>query len=402
MRPRYVRLLTLRIMVGCTVLFTAIVGLQPNPAAGQSNAARAFGPDRCGPMDPAYVRTANATGGQVCPLSPTEAARAAALMAMSSGTETVLWKTGTLSPPGQAVIVPVDSTTTRVAFSFSFDRPGADIALTDPFGRAASVGTLAAETSMFNCVRVITVDRPPPGIWTARITAAGTFWFVVHAKSELALDDVAFVQEGGRPGHEGLFRIAGQPVTGRPALLRAHVTRDRLDTVAFDLVSMGGARIQTLDLRPVTPDDTEEEFLGETAWLPAVPFRVRVSGRDRNGIEYQRVSGPAFHPSTVELVGPGDTVALERGRRTAFKVSVRNLGATARFQLRGVGLIGVLPTDPQVVQLGAGETVEVTVLADVPVTAAERGFDIVVTAERIGAAADVNSAIVHAAFGTPR
>lgn len=370
-------------------------------ASPQINRTRPFGPGRCGPVDPLYARTANATGGQVFPLSPSETAGAAPLMAASFGTETVLWATGGLTSSLQTIEAPVDSTTSRIAFSFSTVDPNADMALLDPQGTQVAEGAPGVAVSAFNCVRLITIEKPKVGRWSVRFGGSGSFWLVVHAKSELALEDATFVRPGGRPGHEGLFRIPGQPIAGQPAMLRARVARDQVGSITgFDFVSMSGKPMTSVTLTPVTSDSDEEEFVGEITQVPTVPFRIRVTGLDRSGAEFQRVSGPAFRAETLEVIAPG-AVTLESGRRTPLKVGIRNVGAPARIQVRALLGARSLPVEPAIVQIATGERRDVTFWADATGDV-DTTVDIVVTAETSGDSAATNSAVFQATFSAPR
>src|SRR5208282_1826523 len=64
-----------------------------------TNRSRPFGPDACGPADPAYIRAANETGGIPMFLQRSEATKAFHLMRESTrnNVSTVLWATGTLN-----------------------------------------------------------------------------------------------------------------------------------------------------------------------------------------------------------------------------------------------------------------------------------------------------------------
>jgi hypothetical protein len=360
----------------------ALAGTIGLAAPDQTAAGRAFGPGRCGPIDVSYVRVTNATGGQVLPLGPTEVGAAAPLMAASFNAETVRWATAPLGLSTETITVPVDGVTSRVAFVLSTDGSIADMTLTDPRGTPVTAGT-GIDSFSFGCVRGFTVDRPVAGEWTVRAAGAGTFWFVVHARSDLGLDDAAFVQ------------VRGQPVAGRPAILRARVTREEAADATFDLVSMSGGRLQAIELSPVMASSTEEEYVGEIANLPSVPFRVRVSGRDRTGAVYQRVSRPAFHAATVDLVAP-QTVTLAPGQRTPVTVSVRNVGAPTRLQIVASLNATVLRVEPAIVQLNVNESRDVTVWADVRSDITPLSPDIVVTAESPTDPAAANSAIIRA------
>ena len=387
-------------MASAFAMAAVVAGSMGQAAAGQTRAGVAFGPGRCGPIDPSYVRVANATGGQVLPLGPTEVGAAAPLMTASFNSETVLWATAPLASSGQTITVPVDGVTSRVAFVLSTDDSIADMTVTDPGGTLVTAGP-GVEPFSFGCVRGVAVERPLAGEWTVRAGGVGTYWFVVHARSNLGLDDAAFVQVAGRPAQEGLFKIPGQPVAGRPAALRARVTREEVSDATFDLVSMSGEHLQAIELSPVTASSTEEEYVGEIANLPSVPFRVRVSGRDRTSAVYQRVSRAAFHAATVEVVAP-QAVTLTPGQRTPVTVSVRSVGAPAQVQIVAVLNATVLRVEPATLQLSANESRDVTVWAAVPADGTPLSPEIVITAESPTDPAAANSAIIQATLDPVR
>src|SRR5260370_8613168 len=66
---------------------TGLLCAAPSFVLGQtepSNRPRAFGPDACGPADPAYIHTANETGGIPMFLQRSEAAKAFHLVPAST------------------------------------------------------------------------------------------------------------------------------------------------------------------------------------------------------------------------------------------------------------------------------------------------------------------------------
>jgi len=382
----------LRILTSAVAMVAVLAGTIGRAATDQTGPGRAFDPGRCGPIDASYVRGANATGGQILPLGPTEIGAAAPLMAASFNAETVFWATAPLTSSGQTIPVPIDGVTSRVAFVLSTDGSIADMTVTDPRGTLVTAGP-GVEAFNFGCVRGFAVDQPLSGEWTVQAAGTGTYWLIVHAGSDLGLDDAAFVQVAGRPAHEGLFKIAGEPVAGRPATLRARVTREHVTDAIFDLVALNGARLQAIELSPVTASSTEEEYVGEIANLPSIPFRVRVSGRDRTGAIYQRLSGRSFHAATVEVVAP-QTVALTRGQQTPVTVSVRTAGVPARLQMVAVLNATVLRVEPATLQLSANESRDLTVWADVSASGTVLSPHIVVSAESPTDPAAANSAII--------
>src|SRR4029077_19384023 len=105
---------------------TGLLCATPSFVLGQAeltNRSKAFGPGACGPADPAYIHTANETGGVPMFLQRSEAAKAFHLVREStrSNVATVFWATGTLDAKPQIIRVPVDSVTKRITFTFSGD-----------------------------------------------------------------------------------------------------------------------------------------------------------------------------------------------------------------------------------------------------------------------------------------
>jgi hypothetical protein len=184
-------------------------------------------------------------------------------------------------------------------------------------------------------------------------------------------------------------------MAGRRATLRARITRDEIAEARFDLVSMTGTALQTLALMPVSPAQSEDEFVGDIDRLPTVPFRLRVSGQDRTGAAYQRISRAAFQAATVEVLGP-QTVALVRGQTTPVKVRIRNEGAPAQVKVTAIANATVLRVEPATVPLATGESRDVTISVDLPAGLTSLP-DIIVTAESPGNPTASNSAILKAA-----
>src|SRR6266849_4383138 len=131
-------------------------------AQPSTNRSRAFGPDACGPADPAYIHTAEETGGIPMFLQRSEAAKAFHLVRESTrnNVSTVFWATGTLDGKPQTITIPVDSVTKRVTFTFSVDTKGAKLTLTEPSGAAITEGSASAEVAELNCGRIVTVSSP--------------------------------------------------------------------------------------------------------------------------------------------------------------------------------------------------------------------------------------------------
>src|SRR5579862_3207692 len=323
----------IRVLVTAALLF-ATASLALAQTQSSTNRSRAFGPDACGPADPAYIHTANETGGIPMFLQRSEAAKAFHLVRESTrnNVATVFWATGTLDAK-QILRVPVDSLTKRITFTFSGDTKGNEFKVTQPSGGAITESSSNTEVTELNCGRILTVTSPEAGEWLAEITGKGRYWIEAQGQSDIFFVSVEFVKRGGRPGHEGLFRIQGQPLVGTRATLQASLSASATKTTEFYLVNEQGHTIQKLTMHAVNSDRQFLEFVGSMV-LPNVPFRIAVMGRDSNDKQYQRFFASLFHAESVsvEVSAKAGVDELSPGtKQVAF--TVRNIGSPCTFKI---------------------------------------------------------------------
>jgi hypothetical protein len=380
---------------------TGLLCAAPSFVLGQtepSNRSRAFGPDACGPADPAYIHTANETGGIPLFLQRSEAAKAFHLVRESTrnNVSTAFWATGTLDGKPEAITIPVDSVTKRITFTFSVDTKGNQLKLTQPSGGAITQGSASTEVTELNCGRILTVTSPEAGEWRAEITGTGRYWMEAQVQSDIYFVGVEFVKKGGRPGHEGLFRIQGQPVADTPATLQASLSASATKTAEFYLVTERGQTIQKLEIHAVNSDREFLEFAGSVD-LPKVPFRVAVIGRDSNDKQYQRFFSNLFHAESVEISPKLDFDELPAGSTTQVAFTVRNIGFARTFKLTVTDARHfVSKVEPKELALGAGESGTVRVDLAIPAgTAPGIGDDLVIAAQSSAGPSTSNSSVVH-------
>jgi hypothetical protein len=204
------------------------------------------------------------------------------------------------------------------------------------------------------------------------------------------------VKEGGRPGHEGLFRIQGQPVTGTPATLQVSFSASATETTEFCLVTEDGETIQKLHLNAVNSDREFLEFVARVD-LPTMPFRVAVRGRDLNGKQYQRFFSHLFHVESVEVSPQIDFEQLSPGSTKQIAFTVRNIAFPRTFKITVADAHQfVTKVEPKELALGAGESGTVQVDLTTPAaTAPGVGDDIVFVAASINGPPTSNSSVVH-------
>lgn len=331
-------------------------------------------------------------------LQRSEAGKAFQLVRESTreNVSTVLWASGALGSKGEIIEIPVDSATQRITFTFSVDTKGGKLQLKQPSGQLIGEGSAQTEDTELNCGRIVTVAPPAAGIWRAEITGSGTFWLEAEAQSEIYFVSAEFVKVGGRPGHEGLFRIQGQPLAGSPATLQASLSAAQTRTNDFSLVNQRGEMIQKMHMKAENSDREFLEFTGSVG-LPSVPFRVAVTGRDLHDKQYQRFFAPLFHAESVEVSPKLGFDELAPGSTKQAVFAVRNLGQARTFKVTVTDARRfVTKVEPKDMTLGAGQSGMVHVELAVPAgTATGSGDDLVILAASTSGAATTNSSVVH-------
>jgi hypothetical protein len=327
----------------------------------------------CGPLDPVYVNTATETGGQPYPLSTSEVAQSARIMSGSSLHETILWASGSVD---HSYAIPIDPTVGRMMVSGTFDATGGSLTLIGPDGTEIRQADRVDDTPL-NCGRIITVDAPASGNWHVRIAPSARFWLRVLAKSDVSLLRAEFVERRDSPDADNPVRIQGQPIAGRPAMLRVRLSSS-IQNPTFQLVSLDASTLQTIELQ----SRNAEEFVGTTN-LPAEPFRVVATGRDESGGIVQRVWAGLFHAEAIEVVPPPGELTVTAGAEIPVTFTVRNHGSGIRVWLvASDGRGKVVAVDPPTLDLAEGGEGTVSVRWTVPRDVLEGETTIRLTASR--------------------
>ena len=356
-----------------------------------------YGPGVCGPADPTYIRTAEESGGQPLFLAPGEVAKSFALVSelTRSNHVTLLWARGDLSE-GPDFLVPVDSTVERLVFSLSFDTAGGKLSALDPEGKEVTGNMPGAVITPLNCGDIVTVAPPVPGKWHVRVAGKGRFWLEASGVSDIFMVEVEFVHLAGRPGHEGYFRIPGQPVAGESAMLRVELS-GKTRNVQFHLISPEAKTLQPVTLKADSAGSDESEYLGELS-LPATPFRLAVTGEDESGHSFERVFSSLFHAETVEVTPLDPSLEdLSAGKTVPIRFKIRNAGAARNFRILAVDTKNFLAShEPQVLSLAGGESREVPVELNIPANTPGYTRDtVIITATSTSEPVTTNSAVIE-------
>ena len=409
MRLHFPTMILNRILIGPsrTVALSAAIclGISPSHAQQQPqvNRSHSFGPDQCGPADPSYIKTANETGGVPLFLQRSEAVKAFQVVRESTreNIATVLWASEKLTGNAERFEIPVDSVTERITFTFSEDTKGMKLVLRRPSGQEVVVGSAGTEDTELNCGRVITVVKPQAGAWHAEVSGSGTYWLKAQAQSDIYFIKAEFVELRGRPGHEGLFKIPGQPIAGEPATLQVAMSATAVETTEFALVSAKGDVLEKLHLKITDRDPDFLELTGEVK-LADEPFRIAVMGRDAKGMPYQRFDSPVFHAESVQVIPKFSFEEISPGQEKTGEFAVRNFGGARAFKVTVTDarkfVTSVEPKELILSKHGSGKLlVQLAVPAGTP---AGVGDDLIAVVASTSGTPTTNSAIVHISIQT--
>ena len=266
----------------CTIFLAFVVWLPAAAYAQQQQGRRGW--PCAGKVDPAYLRTAEATGGSVLMFHPSELGGAAAEVIASQRHEDTILRAG--SQVGEGVYeydVPVDSMIESIYFQVSMQCLQIATIVT-PSGEPLSTAAPGVEYHHFESIRLFVVHKPTPGLWKVTVGGRGLLLLNVRAKTSVTLSGVEFTQ-GDLPLRNG------SPV-GRRLRVEARVSGAARQLI-FYFVSPTGEPIWSFDLWPEEQSDDDRTYGGEVT-TPDTDFRVAVAGHDENGFRFQRVDSRLF------------------------------------------------------------------------------------------------------------
>lgn len=335
----------------------------------------------CSPIDPAYLRAAEETGGQVFLLSSSEIPLLFDLIRpqLLGDLSLVARRKGDLGIGGSISIpVPVDSTMTGLVVSVSVDSKNA-VRLRRPSGDLVLAGDPGVTVAELFSGSIIDVEAPETGEWQVEISGSGGFTAAIQGNSPIQFDRFDFVRPNPAGDvHGGFFPIPGQPVTGSEGLGEATLLGP-FATANFELVDASGVPFDSLALEQDFLFANPEHFLGSVD-LPSVPFRISVSGLDPSGLPYQRQYPVVYRAQSVAVAVMGAPVlGVSPGSTVQVRFVVTNLGPSGAFVNTATDELGfVTSVRPSVVSLNPDESAEVTVTLRVP-TGTEEGAASVIT-----------------------
>lgn len=322
----------------------------------------------CSPIDPAYIKTAAASGGQLYNLSPSELSSAFDLINAQTLPDavSVAHASGTFSTAPFIMTAPLDSTMQQVVFAVSADRKQS-LVIQSPDGSTVAPTTPGVTYTTLSTGWLVTIQNPAAGNWSLTLRGSGQFSTNVQASSTLDLTSVAFVEEQARR-HEGRYPIAGQPLAGQTHTVEAHVLGE-VASAEFVLLSEQGQTLGPLVLAS-NPGDAAiaRTYIGQLS-IPSQPFRIAVRGLNSTGQPFQRSFPRLFQGQNVALsaateIGVGDFLP---GATTPVSITIQNLGAADTFRLEVKDNLGVAyPVEPSAISLAAGASAIIPVDVGIP------------------------------------
>ena len=261
-----------------------------------------------------------------------------------------------------------------------------------PDGTTVTVGDPGVEIDVFSTGAFISVENPPAGTWTLRLTGSGTFDATVEFSSSLELTTVGFVEEG--PGG-GFVPISGQPLTGQPATLQVLLSSP-VNTATFSLIDEGGNLLTNVTLTQGDPRALPGAFSG-TFTPPSTPFRVLVTGTTTTGSPFQRTFDPLFNTQDVGIsIDTSVPPIVAAGTTLQVTYTLTNVGTPATFNLSASTNVGTATVEPTSITLGGENPVTgtATVTLVIPAGTPEgTPVTLVFTATDAGDPTSTNSAV---------
>ena len=276
-------------LVALAFLASVSLGAQQDPQQPRSPQKDARGLLR---INEQFYDMSAATGGDFYFWAAGEFAAVAPIDIPTGGEEVVL-AYGSLGGSKSVFEIPVESGARKLTIFCGIQRK--DLALVvRPDDSTARHGEPGVTIQSFQHMTIATVQSPAPGIWRLELTGAG--FYSISARLSAgpdapSLDSFNFVEQGGRPGHEGLFPIGRTPRPGETLTARVGLSGD-LSKVELSLVGRDG---RPLGSCPVEWQDGE--WLGGCT-VPDRPFRIAVTGIDGSGHPFRRMEPALVAPET--------------------------------------------------------------------------------------------------------
>jgi hypothetical protein len=245
-------------------------------------------------VDPSYFDMAAQTGGDFYFWAPGEFARAGLQLPLHD--DAVLLAYGRFDGPRRSFDIPVESGVRTLTIFAGAQRRDRAV-LVRPGGAIVADGAAGVKLQTFSHMTIATIQAPAPGNWRIDFAGAGMFSVSAHLKPSAehgaaSVNDLAFVEWGGRPAHEGWFPIQRELRKGESITCQLEVS-GATSGVQVAFVTGDNRPIATV---PMDSGPGESgHYLGRCV-VPGEPFRVVVTGRDQMGQVFRRTTSALRAP----------------------------------------------------------------------------------------------------------
>lgn len=370
--------------------------------------------------DPSYEKIATESGGRVYAMDPKHPLPIADVLVLDMTGRVITAAHGQLQGRREFE-APMGDEGRQVMISVTGE---STIEIRQPDGTALDTSSPEVRTFPFQNGPVYVIASPQAGTWRVTLSGQGSFSLKVssvQAPAKRAAESAStggaqsgtaaatveavefsrfeFEEPGGRPGHEGLFRIQGQPLAGATYPVEAAISGD-VSTVQFELRSPEGDTLQKLRLNKASGADSpgsDREYAGQIE-VPATPFIVYATGLDMSGRRYQTPGTKVVRPQSF-LVSAPRFVEWTVGQPAEVPVTIRNSGDAATFDVV-ISDTKRLTRAPLhfPVYVTSGEAKQFTIALDPPRDGKEVSTTLVITATHAGSPDFTNFATLEASF----
>jgi hypothetical protein len=402
------------------LLLVATLALAQTPPSQQQQPSQRRS-DRPVKIDPVYSDIANRTGGQVFVPDPANMEGLGEMLALlsSSNALELLSVQGTGTETEKLYSAPVGEGMGRLVVSATGVK---GVRVRRPDGSEVTPGAGVKYLKLGNG-GIYAIDSPPAGHWEAVLEEPGDFSLkilVLRASGKspadasarpagsgavpaptpsfepVEFDSFRFLEPGGRPGHEGLFPIQGEPIAGADTAVEAELDGD-FSTARFEFRTPEG---EVLSKFALTREPGGAGYSG-TVTVPAQPFRIYVLGLDARGYRYQRALAQTVAPQTFRLRAPR-YLELRPGEANTCVVRLKNLGLADSFHILVYDQHSYLkPLGQADFPVAGGEEAEIALTLDIPADAASADT-ITITAQRATDPKATNYVVLEAEISRPQ
>jgi hypothetical protein len=254
--------------------------------------------------------------------------------------------------------LPVDGTLREITV---WNNGAGHLTIIKPNGAILQEDEAGVSISEDSDIKITRIIEPIPGNWLLKVSGETSFRLDVTGQSSVGPLGAQFVELLGRPGHTGHFPIPGEPLSLQTNHMQAQLA-GQFDKVAFEFRDQVNRRVKNIEL---ASDNGSGEFLGDVE-TPGEPFLLYVTGKDANGLEFQRVYPRIFRPAALRIKETGNPVLLP-GMETEIQFNITNTGAGGVFEMFASDTGGFITnTTPANFTLPQGASTSITVRARVP------------------------------------